>query len=375
MKFAAHSGAHSEIKVSVIGVTGYTGLELLRVLTQHPFVKLQHLVSHSYTGKKISEVWPHLSGVCDLSLSDAPLAQVVSESDVVFLALPHGESQKIVPELMKSAGGAGAGGGANGGTKIIDLAGDFRLQDIAVFEKFYGTQHSYPQGVKSFTYGFPEWQKEKIASAQYVANPGCFALTTQLALLPFAGKIQDVSVVAVTGSSGSGKSPAEGTHHPVRSHNMKSYKIGTHQHIPEVLQSTGLAESQMVFVPTSGPFVRGIHLTATITPVGAIGAAGDTTGAGVGAMTSEEAHMILTKFYASAPFVRVKPFRGTVQLADIIGSNFCDISVQVLNGKILVQAVLDNLMKGASGSAVQNMNIMCGLPETTGLLTLSPLLP
>ncbi|OGJ42459.1 N-acetyl-gamma-glutamyl-phosphate reductase [Candidatus Peregrinibacteria bacterium RIFCSPLOWO2_02_FULL_48_14] len=344
----------SEINVSIVGITGYTGLELLRILVQHPAVKLRHLISHSFTGKKISEVWPHLSGVCDMTLSGAPLEQVVRESDFVFLALPHGESQKIMLELMQSAEGGAA-------AKIIDLAGDFRLQDIELFERFYGTPHAYPQGVASFVYGFLEWQKEKILQVKYVANPGCFALTSQLALLPFQGKIQDVSIVAVTGSSGSGKTPSEGTHHSVRSHNMKSYKIGKHQHIPEVMQSLGLEESQIVFVPTSGPFVRGIHLTATITP-------------SLDTITSEEAYGMLAKFYGDEPFIRVKSLGVAVQLVDVIGSNFCDISVQVLNGKILVQAVLDNLMKGASGNAVQNMNLMCGLPETTGLLTLSPLL-
>ncbi len=344
----------SEINVSIIGVTGYTGLELLRILVQHPAVKLQHLVSHSHTGKKISEVWPHLSGICDLTLSDAPLEQLVRESDLIFLALPHGESQKMTPDLMRAAKESSA--------KIIDLAGDFRLQDLELFERFYGMQHTYPQGVPLFAYGFLEWQKKKVASANYVANPGCFALTSQLALLPFQGMIQDVSIVAVTGSSGTGKTPSEGTHHPMRSHNMKIYKIGKHQHIPELMQSIGLEEAQIVYVPTSGPFVRGIHLTATITPLS-------------DALTSEQAHEKLVRFYAEAPFVRVKPAGAVVQLADVIGSNFCDLSVEVLNGKILVQAVLDNLMKGASGNAVENMNIMFGLSETTGLLTLSPLLP
>lgn len=345
----------SEINVSVVGITGYTGLELLRILRQHPAVKLRHLISHSFTGKKISEVWPHLEGVCDMTLSDASLEQVARESDVVFLALPHGESQKIMPELMRGVEN-------NTTAKIIDLAGDFRLQDLRLFERFYGIQHVYPQGVPSFTYGFVEWQKKKILDVKYLANPGCFALTSQLALLPFKGKIQDVSIVAVTGSSGSGKSLSEGTHHPVRSHNMKSYKIGKHQHIPEVMQSVGLEESQIVFVPTSGPFVRGIHLTAIITPL-------------LDTVTSEEAYELLAKFYQNEPFIRVKPLGVAVQLADVVGANFCDISVQVLNKKILVQAVLDNLMKGASGNAVQNMNLMCGLPETTGLLTLSPILP
>ena len=334
-----------KIAVSIIGATGYTGIELIRVLSNHPYIDLKHITSMSHTGTKLSELYPHLQGICDISLTDTDLSQVAKESDVVFLALPHLESQKILPLL-------------SGKTKIIDLAGDFRIQDVALFERYYGKQHSAFDAVSNFVYGFPEFQKEKIADANSVANPGCFALTAQLALLPLKGLIKNVQIFALTGSSGSGKSPKPTTHHPVRNHNVSSYRIGIHQHIPEILQTIELSEKQMVFVPTSGPFTRGIHLTAFVQTENN--------------MSLSKAKQLFETFYQDAPFVRIK---DKVELAETIGSNFCDITAHSYNGKIIVQAVLDNLMKGASGNAVQNLNLMFGLQETTGLNYLVPLYP
>ena len=169
-----------KINVSIIGAAGYTGLETLRFLLNHPYVNLVHLVSHSHAGEMMSAVWPHLKGICDIKLSTATPEKVAQESDVVFLALPHHESQKIVPSLI-------------GKTKIIDLSGDFRLQDLAAYERYYGHQHAYPAGVPQFVYGLTELNKEKIVKAKNIANPGCFAITTQLALLPLRGKMRHVS--------------------------------------------------------------------------------------------------------------------------------------------------------------------------------------
>lgn len=334
-----------KVNVSILGVTGYTGIELLRFLSNHPNVVLKYLISHTHAGQKISEVWPHLQNICDITLEDVDLKKIAEKSDLLFLALPHHETQKIVPDLIGKA-------------KIIDLSADFRLQDLTLYAKYYGHEHTYAEGIYQFIYGLPELHKEKIARAQNIANPGCFAITSELALLPLNGLIQHVSIFAVTGSSGSGKNPKEETHHPLRNHNITSYKIGVHQHIPEVTQTLGLSESQITFVPTSGPFTRGIYLTAFVDLKNFL--------------PESEFIALFEKTYASAPFIRLKK---NVQLVEVIGSNFCDIAVHVISGKLIIQAVIDNLVKGASGNAIQNMNIMYGFDETTGLKTMGPVFP
>lgn len=334
-----------KISTSIIGVTGYTGIELVRLLVNHPYVELKHLVSQTHTEEKLSNVWPHLKNICDLTLTAKDSKEVAEESEVVFLALPHHESQKIVPSILNK-------------TKIIDLSADFRIQDQNVYQKYYGHEHSFPEGVSQFIYGFPELNKESIYGAKNIATPGCFAIAAELALLPLNGLIQEVSLFAITGSSGAGKMPKGETHHAVRNHNVASYKIGTHQHIPEIIQILGLEEPQLTFVPTSGPFTRGIHLTASVHLNKDL--------------PQEELLHLYEQTYADAPFVRIKKH---IQLADVIGSNFCDISLQKLNGKLIIQAVIDNLVRGAAGTAIQNMNIMSGFDETTGLRTISPLFP
>lgn len=328
----------NKIKVSVVGPTGYTGLELIRLLSLHDKVEIKYLVSGSKKDGKLSDVWPHLQKCFEYNLSDVDYSVVANESDVVFLALPHLVSQTIVPQLL-------------GKTKIIDLSGDFRLKNLENFEKFYGEKHGFKEGVSQFVYGLCELNKAKIAVADNVANPGCFATVVHLALLPFGGEFDSANIFAVTGSSGSGKETSGGTHHPVRSHNMKSYKIGIHQHLPEIAESLGVDISKITLVPTSGPFVRGIHATVFVS-----GAPG----------------VDFENFYKDSVFVRVK---NSVQLADVVGSNFCDISVTNVNGGAIVQSVIDNLVKGASGQAVQNMNIMFGLEEGHCLSNVIPLFP
>ncbi|MFA5820559.1 MAG: N-acetyl-gamma-glutamyl-phosphate reductase [Candidatus Gracilibacteria bacterium] len=334
-----------KINVSIIGVTGYTGIELLRVLINHPKVNLKYLLSQSHAGEKISDVWPHLKNICDMKLNEADLQEVASKSDLVFLALPNNEAQKIVPSII-------------GKTKIIDLSGDFRLQSSSAYEKYYDHVHEYSEGIDKFVYGLSELNGEQISKAQNIANPGCFAITSELALLPVAKILEHAAVLAVTGSSGSGKTLKEEVHHPVRNHNMKSYKIGKHQHIPEIAQTLSISETQLSFVPVSGPFTRGIHLTAFLNLKKTV--------------TKDEIKELYSSYYYGKTFVRLKE---NVQLADIVGSNFCDISIQSAGENIIVQVVIDNLVKGAAGGAIQNMNLMFGLPETTGLLNLSPLFP
>ncbi len=326
-------------RISIIGITGYTGLELLRLLNAHPSVEIAHVTSRAHDSSPIGAVYPHLSHM-DLVISNPSLDVIAKDSDIVFLCLPHKTAQDTVAAL-------------HGSVKIIDLSADFRLDDAATYERYYNVPHIYPELLKSSVYGLPEIiGAHKISHANIVANPGCFALLSQIMLYPFAGLIARADIMAVTGSSGSGKTANDGTHHPIRSHNMKSYNINKHRHIPEICRTAKITEEQLNFVPTSGSFTRGIFATAFI----------------------ETKNVIDVKSpYNDAPFVRVM---DSVALANIIGSNFCDLSfTQVSERNYIVQGVIDNLVKGAGGCAVQNMNLMCGYDETLGLINLSPLYP
>ncbi|MCC7037223.1 MAG: N-acetyl-gamma-glutamyl-phosphate reductase [Alphaproteobacteria bacterium] len=329
----------SRIRASIIGVTGYTGIDLLRLLLAHPDVEIAYLTSRQHPREKIGNVYPHLAHL-PFEITDTPPAEVAKGSDVVFLALPHKTAQEVAAEL-------------HGRVKIIDLSADFRLDDASTYAAYY-EEHKYPDLLKEFVYGLPEIVgRDKIARAKSVANPGCFALVSQLLLHPFKGKIAQADIFAVTGSSGAGKTPVDGTHHPVRNHNMKSYNVNKHRHIPEIIRAGGIEAAKLNFVPTSGPFTRGIFAQAFITLTGEAGEA--------------------AAVYKDCPFVRIQK---NVELAGIVGSNFADLSFETgTGGRVLAQGAIDNLVKGAGGSAVQNMNLMFGLAETTGLFNLSPLYP
>ena len=333
-------------RVSIIGITGYTGLELLRILNAHPSVELVHVTSRQHENTPIGEVYPHLAHM-DMVVGNPPLERIAKDSDIVFLCLPHKTAQDTMAALY-------------GEVKIIDLSADFRLDDAKIYETYYNTPHQYPDLLEKTVYGLLEITgTETIAAAELVANPGCFALLGQLLTYPFKGHIKSVDFMAVTGSSGAGKSPVEGTHHPVRNHNIKSYNINGHRHTPEICRNAGIETEQLNFVPSSGPFTRGIfgqafiRLKDDIDPETALDNALD--------------------IYKDHPFIR---YQKQVALADIVGSNFADVSFSIgHNHTLLAQGVLDNLVKGAAGCAVQNMNIMCGYEETLGLLNLSPLYP
>lgn len=331
-----------KIKASIIGITGYTGLETLRLLLAHPNVEIAHLTSRQHENAPIGDVFPHLSHV-DLTVSNTGHKIVGAESDVVFLGLPHKTAQDVVADL-------------HGTVKVIDLSADYRLDSVETYERYY-TSHNHPELLKEVAYGAPEIVgNDAVAGARTVANPGCFALLGQLLLFPFKGLIEHADIVAITGSSGSGKSASDGTHHPVRSHNIKSYNINAHRHIPEITRGAGLNESQLNFVPTSGPFVRGIFANAFIKLKADI-----------------EPHDLAEQAYAEHEFIRLT---DGVALANIVGSNYADLSyVKSEDNVIIAQGALDNLVKGASGSAVQNMNLMFGLDPATGLDTLAPVYP
>jgi len=322
------------IRASIVGITGYTGLECLRLLLAHPHVEIAHVTGREDAGKKLGALYPHLAHL-DMTISAYDADAIIADSDVVFIALPHMAAQDIVAEL-------------HGKVKVVDLSADYRLDDVATYEKYYQA-HKHPALLSEVVYGAPEFHRDAIEQAETVANPGCFALLAQLMLYPFVGAIEQADIMAVTGSSGSGKKASDGTHHPIRSHNMKSYNINAHRHIPEITRTAQVDESQLNFVPTSGPFVRGIFATAFVKT--------DATPKDV---------------YADAPFVRVT---DNVALANIVGSNFCDLSFAKTDGGYIVQGALDNLVKGAAGCAVQNMNLMFGFDEGEGLMTLGAIYP
>lgn len=332
-----------KITASIIGITGYTGLEILRLLLAHPQVEIGHLTSRQHEDTKIGEVYAHLAHL-DLRITDTDHKTVAQNSDVVFLALPHKTAQDVVADL-------------HGVTKVIDLSADYRLDDADTYTRYYDVPHNHPDLLKDVVYGLPEIVgKDAVKNASTVANPGCYAALGQFLTFPFKGHIETVDFIGVTGSSGLGKSPSESGHHPVRNHNMRSYGINTHRHIPEIARSAGIAESQINMVPTSGPFTRGIFGQAFIT------------------LTDDvDIEACVKNAYQDCPFVR---FSNPVALADIVGSNFVDLQfIKGNNGHIIAQGVLDNLVKGAAGSAIQNMNLMCGLEETSGLINLSPVYP
>jgi N-acetyl-gamma-glutamyl-phosphate reductase common form len=328
-----------KIRASIIGVTGYTGLDLLRLLLVHPDVEIAYLTSRQHPREKIGRVYPHLAHL-PLEITDTAPAEAAKGSDVVFLALPHKMAQEVAAEI-------------HGKVKIVDLSADFRLEDEKTYAAYY-EEHKYPHLLKEFAYGLPEvFGRDKIAKAKSVANPGCFALVSQLLLYPFKGHIKQADIFAVTGSSGAGKSPVDGTHHPVRNHNMKSYNINKHRHIPEIIRAGGIEAAQLNFVPTSGPFTRGIFAQAFI--------------------TLDKGVADPAAVYAGCPFVRIQK---NVELANVTGSNFADLSFEVgQGGHVIAQGVIDNLVKGAAGSAIQNMNLMFGLDETAGLFNVAPLYP
>ncbi|MEM7153022.1 MAG: N-acetyl-gamma-glutamyl-phosphate reductase [Myxococcota bacterium] len=344
-------------KVAIIGGTGYGGAELCRLLMGHPGVELTRVTSIDHVDEPIESV--HLSLYrTGLRFENIPPAEAVKGVDVVFLALPHKVSATLAPDLE----GASA--------KIIDLSGDFRLRDAAAYGEFYGVEHPHPQHLGSFVYGMPELHRDAIAAASRVASPGCFATTIALGLLPLAhaGLLRGaIHTVAATGSSGSGAYAKPGTHHPLRASNLKIYKPLVHQHTPEIEQTLRDAcqkgghdgDFSLQFVPVSAPLPRGILANSFVQVPAEVDA--------------DRVDQLFHDFYEGAAFVRLLGRGGRQsEVVSIKGSMWADVSWtvgEVVGGQrqVLATTALDNLVKGGAGQAVQSMNIMLGLPETTGI--------
>ncbi len=340
------------IHAAVLGAAGYGGGELLRLLAGHPAVERVQAISKSHAGKPLHAAHPNLRGfVPGAFLAEADWS-ALSEADAVavFSAQPHVTLAKELAALEA----AWAGAGIADKVVLIDLSGDFRLEDGGVFAGAYGVAHPAPERLGDFVYGLSEWNREALKGAARIANPGCFATAVQLALLPLAGLDLDyVAVSGVTGSSGSGALPSETTHHPTRATDFRAYKPLKHQHAAEIAQSLAArgAGFEVAFVPHSAPLVRGIFATAQFRlPEGVDG------------------KVLKARFadaYEGCPFVRL--VEGTPRLNAVNGSNACDLAVHVEGRHAVVLVALDNLLKGMAGQAVQNLNLALGMEETAGL--------
>ena len=341
------------IKAAIVGGTGYTGVELLRILAQHPEVRLEVITSRQEVGLKVCDMFPNLRGRLDISFSD-PISAPISECDVAFFATPNGIAMKEAPALLKK------------GLRIIDLAADFRIQDIATWEKWYGVSHASPELVKEAVYGLPEVNREKIKGAKLIANPGCYATAVQLGFLPLieAGVVDTSYLIAdaKSGVSGAGRKAEVATLFAEAADNFKAYAMSGHRHLPEIvqgLQAHAHVPIKLTFVPHLLPTIRGIEATlyAKITK-------------------DADFQSLFEKRYATEHFVDVLAPGSHPEIRSVRGANHCRIAIhRPQNADIIViSSVIDNLVKGAAGQAVQNMNIMFGLDEQAGL-TQIPLLP
>src|SRR5919112_2184919 len=335
-----------KIRVGIFGGSGYGGAELLRILLFHQRAEVVMVTANEHAGKAVGEVNKNLYGLTDLTFVKAPEEfESLSLLDCVFLALPHGQALEVAPRLPT-------------GVKVVDLSGDFRLNDAGEFKEHYGREHTATELQREFVYGLTEFNREEIKSARLVSNPGCFATATLLGLAPLAasGALKGRVVVdAKTGSSGSGAKPAANTHHPQRANSFYAYKPFAHQHVPEIeqeLRRVGDWAGELVFMTHSLPVPRGIF-------------------ASIYAETKEEltadgARSLFAEFYGDSFFVRL--VEGSPDINWVKTTNFCDIGFAARGRSLVVFAALDNLVKGAAGQAVQNMNLMFGFDEKTGLV-------
>lgn len=337
--------AQTKIRIGIFGGSGYGGSELLRILLFHPNVELVFVTANEQAGKPIGEVHRNLHGLTQLSFTGAPEdLENLTGVDCVFLALPHGQAMQVVPSLPAPV-------------KAIDLSGDFRLRDQGVFEKHYKQPHTAMSAQSDFVYGLTETNREEIRQARLIANPGCFATATLLGLAPLvAGGLITGRVVvdAKTGSSGSGAKAAANTHHPQRMNSFYAYKPFTHQHVPEIeqeLEHVGDWTSELVFMTHSLPVARGIFASIYAE--------------GKSEIKEDELRNIFSDYYRDSFFVRL--VNGSPDINWVKTTNFCDLGFAVRGKQIVVFSAIDNLVKGAAGQAIQNMNLMFGLDEKTGL--------
>lgn len=334
------------VNVGIVGGTGYTGVELMRLLANHPQVALKVITSRSNAGMPVADMFPNLRGRVDLAFSE-PSIDSYKQCDLVFFATPNATAMHEVEALLDA------------GIRVIDLAADFRLKDIGVWEKWYGTTHVSPSSVEKAVYGLPEMNREQIRGAQLVANPGCYVTAVTLGLLPLMqqGLINPTSIIAdcKSGVSGAGRNANVAFSLCEATESVKAYAVAGHRHYPEIKQNLRQLNERadLVFVPHLMPMIRGIHATLYTELVG----------------DASQVQALYEDYYAEEPFVDVLPPGSHPETRSVKGANMCRLALHYLpdSNRLVVLSVIDNLVKGAAGQAVQNMNLMMSLDETAGL--------
>ncbi len=350
------------MNVVVVGASGYSGIELIRILLQHPRVNITHLFVNSQDYKSILEIYPHLQDMINVPiealshLTEERLRRIKEEVDVVFLATPSGVSKELAPKFI------------NNHLKIIDLSGDFRLKDTAEYKQWYQMEPGDPDILAKAVYGLPEWFTEEIKQAQFIANPGCYATSIILGLAPLykhSFPVRNVIIDAKSGISGAGRGLSRKTHYAEVNENIKAYKLGNHQHIPEIEQTLRRIDKDantIQMIPHLVPMTRGILSTIYVEFEEEV----------------DEEKILATyqQSYHKQHFVRIRPDGTYPQTKDVFGTNYNDIGLffDERTKRLIIISVIDNLMKGAAGQAVQNFNIMMGFEQTMGL-SFIPLYP
>ncbi len=333
-------------RIAILGATGYTALELMKILVRHPEAEIVAVTSRQEGNPHVAMVHPSLGGRVDLEMQNLTPAEVVARAECVFSCLPHGVSASLIPALL------------DGGCRVVDFSADYRLGDGNVFQQWYDQKHPDVERLGHVPYGLPELFRDQIIDANLVANPGCYPTTAIVPLAPLlkAGLISPTGIIvdSKSGVSGAGRTPKLITHYPECNESVAAYNIGRHRHTPEIERILGIAgttDVEVIFTPHLIPMDRGILSTTYSQPIREV--------------TEESLLQTLQDFYTDEPFVRVvEHLPGT---KDTAGSNFCDVTVRLVRGRVITISCIDNLIKGASGAAVQNFNLMYGYAETTAL--------
>ena len=338
------------IKTSVIGATGYAGAELVRLLASHPQVEISHLVSHSYAGQDMNQIYKNFEGKFSKTLDSLDIDMLIEDSDCIFTSLPHSAGGEVIAQLY------------NAGKTVIDLSGDYRYNDAAVYEKWYGAAHPHPELLKKSVYGLPELHREEIKKSKLIGNPGCYTTCSILALAPLAkaGIIDNKSIIidAKSGSTGAGRSVSQAMHFCEVNESVKAYKVATHRHTSEIEQELSLLAKeniQLSFTPHLLPINLGILATSYANLTADV--------------DFDYVYELYMQAYSSHPFVVICQKGELPEIKHVAGSNYIHIGfvLDMRLKRIIVVSVIDNLIKGAAGQAIQNMNLIYGLDETTAL--------
>jgi len=333
-------------RIAIVGAAGYTALELIKILLRHPEAEVVTLADRLEGQPHVASIHPSLTARLDLRLEILSPAEIAARADCVFGCLPHGVSASLVPHFLDE------------GTRVVDFSADYRLNDPEVFATWYNQKHADPERLGKVVYGLPELFREQIVDAPLVANPGCFPTSAILPLAPLlkAGLIEPRGIIvdSKTGVSGAGRNPKLTTHYPECNESFSAYNVGRHRHTPEIDQILGTVAGtpvEVVFSPHLAPMDRGILTTTYSLPTAEL--------------SEEKVLQTLRDFYDDEPFVRVVDHLPATK--DSTGTNFCDLTARIVRGRVITISCIDNLIKGASGAAVQNFNIMYGYPETMAM--------